>query len=149
MEIAPGIHWIEGTKANCYLLTDRELTLIDAGMSRNPKKILAYLSKLKYQPSDLKTVIITHAHPDHTGGLAQLTRLTGAKVAIHSADADYLSGTRKFPYPKGGIGILFRILSFFMKAKPVRPDIILNENDTISGLTVIHTRAHAWKHCTV
>jgi glyoxylase-like metal-dependent hydrolase (beta-lactamase superfamily II) len=74
--------------------------------------------------------------------LAHLKKSTGATVAIHTGDADYLSGAKKMPYPKGGIGIMFRFLSPFFRAKSVRPDIILNENDSVSGLTVIHIPGH-------
>ena len=38
--------------------------------------------------------------------------------------------------------MLFRILRFFMKFTPVRPDIILSDGDAIAGLTCIHTPGH-------
>ena len=117
MEIISGIHQVDGVNANPYFIreettagrrwersaSDRmetigasrwsdivgeELVLVDAGMSKNPSKILTYLTgTLARRPSELKTIIITHAHPDHTGGLAAMVRATGAKVAIHEQDA--------------------------------------------------------------
>ena len=46
---------------------------------------------------DIKTIVITHHHFDHTGSLDKLKEITGAKVAIHSEDADYISGKRLNP----------------------------------------------------
>ena len=31
----------------------------------------------------LKTIVLTHAHSDHTGGLAELVRRSGAQVLAH------------------------------------------------------------------
>ena len=44
MEIVPGIHWIEGITGHCYIVVDKELTLIDTGMPHKTKKILRYIT---------------------------------------------------------------------------------------------------------
>lgn len=143
MEIIPGFHRVDGVNANAYFIVGDEFVLIDAGISKNPARILAYLTgTLKRLPSDLKLIIITHAHIDHTGGLAALVRATHAKVAIHLADAPYLSGEKRMPYPKGGIGVVFRLLSPFVRARPVQAGLLLNDGDTIAGMKVIHIPGH-------
>lgn len=143
-EIVPSIHWVKGVNANCYLIAAEELTLIDSGMARKPQKIQAYITdELHRSLSDVKTIIITHAHSDHTGGAGELRRMTGAKVAIHAGDADYLSGTRKMPIPKGVVGALIRIFGPLVKAENMDPDIILNDGDMVSGLKVIHIPGHS------
>ncbi len=71
MEIVPGIHWIEGINGNCYLLVGTSLTLIDTGLPHKAKKILSYITEtLQRSPSELKTIILTHFHPDHIGNAA-------------------------------------------------------------------------------
>ena len=43
------------------------------------------------------------------------------------------------PKPKN---VLFRAVSSFIKFTPVIPDIVLNENDKVGRLVVIHTPGH-------
>jgi glyoxylase-like metal-dependent hydrolase (beta-lactamase superfamily II) len=69
VEIVKGlVHRVEGVNANGYIVFERDgsLILIDTGMSPDGKKILDYIkTALSKQPSDLKTIVITHAHFDH------------------------------------------------------------------------------------
>ncbi|MBU0495727.1 MAG: MBL fold metallo-hydrolase [Chloroflexi bacterium] len=36
----------------------------------------------------VRAIVLTHAHPDHAGALAQVRRATGAPVHLHPADAE-------------------------------------------------------------
>jgi glyoxylase-like metal-dependent hydrolase (beta-lactamase superfamily II) len=38
----------------------------------------------------LTALLLTHGHPDHTGALTELRRVTGAPVAVHAADTAML-----------------------------------------------------------
>jgi hydroxyacylglutathione hydrolase len=92
MEILPGIHQVDGVNANSYFVIGDEIMLIDTGMPRNAKKILDYLhNTLGRNPSDIKTIVLTHYHLDHTGNLFDLKEITKAKVAVHHEDEDYIS----------------------------------------------------------
>jgi glyoxylase-like metal-dependent hydrolase (beta-lactamase superfamily II) len=143
MEIVPGIHQIEGVNANCYILVRDGLILIDTGLPRNSKKIMSYIQDtLKRTPSDLSTIILTHYHIDHTGNVYELKHLIGSRVAVHEADADFVSGRKPTPLPKGGLGLLYRFLGIFFRSTFVEPDIRLKNGDTIAGLTCIHTPGH-------
>ena len=143
MEIVPGIHQIDGVNGNCYVIVRDRLILIDTGLPRTSKKILGYIQDiLKRKPSDISTIILTHYHIDHTGNVYDLKNLSGAKVAIHEADADFVSGRKPQPAPKGGRGLLYRLLGMFFRSKFVEPDIILKNGDTIARLTCIHTPGH-------
>lgn len=44
----------------------------------------------------VKGVIVTHTHPDHVAGYADLKRLTGLPVGVHESDADRLPGAPDF-----------------------------------------------------
>lgn len=144
MEIIPGIHQIDGVNANSFLvIAGKETILIDTGLPGNAKRILAYTEKIGLKPSDIRTIIITHHHLDHTGSLYSIKKATGAKVAVHLEDADYLSGKKKQAIKTTGLRtFLFKIVRRFFSAKPVDPDILLKEGDNIDGLTVIHTPGH-------
>jgi glyoxylase-like metal-dependent hydrolase (beta-lactamase superfamily II) len=145
MEIVEGIHRVDEASANMahsnvYLLIEGdELTVIDTGTAGNAKKIVDYVQKIGRQPSNVKTIILTHCHMDHAGSVKELKDLTNAKVAVHEEDADCVSGKKPLPKPKN---VLFRAVSSFIKLAPVQPDIILKDNDKIGQLTVIHTPGH-------
>jgi glyoxylase-like metal-dependent hydrolase (beta-lactamase superfamily II) len=144
MEIVPGIHQVDGVNGNCFIIVRDDLTLIDTGMPKNSAKIVTYIQDiLKRKPTDIKTIVLTHFHIDHVGDAGDLRNLSGAKVAIHEADADYVAGRKTQPAPGGVKGMIFKILlPLFFGSRPVEPDIMLNDGDTIAGLTVIHTPGH-------
>ena len=117
-------------------------------MPRNSAKIVKYIQEvLKRKPSEIKTIVLTHFHVDHMGNACDLKKLSGAKVAIHEADADYVAGRKTQPVPGGGMGMImgmiFKVLlGLFFRSRPVEPDIQLRDRDTIAGLTTIHTPGH-------
>jgi hydroxyacylglutathione hydrolase len=143
MEIIPGIHQIDGVNGNCYVIARDRLILIDTGLPRTSKKILSYIQDtLKRNPSELSTIILSHYHIDHTGNVCELKNLSGAKVAVHEADADFVAGKKPHPAPKGRLGLPYRLLGIFFRPAFVEPDIRLKNGDTIAGLTCIHTPGH-------
>jgi glyoxylase-like metal-dependent hydrolase (beta-lactamase superfamily II) len=74
--------------------------------------------------------------------VAELKQQTGAEVAIHEADADYLAGTKPIPKPKGLTGLVFRGISGMFRPGPVRPDVLIHDQDAIAGLSCVHTPGH-------
>ena len=72
---------------NIYLWEEEPLTLIDAGPPTKKAKdtLVASLSKLGYDIKDVKRVILTHSHPDHSG-LAPFLKESGASIALHKDD---------------------------------------------------------------
>jgi len=143
MEIVPGIHWIEGITGHCYIMVDKELTLIDTGMPHKTQKILRYITdELQRSPSDLKTIFLTHCDIDHIGNALELRSLTGAKIVAHPQDAEVIAGEKIRMTPKGGMSILFKLLRSFMRVKPFHVDILINDGDNLSGLTIFHMPGH-------
>lgn len=112
--------------ANAYLVDGT--ILIDVGMDGN-----SMLSELKknIRLSDLKTIILTHCHYDHSGGAGEVALATGAKIAIHKDDGELLkdstASASKF---------------FGKKAPEIKPDILLKGGETVGSLEVIHTPGH-------
>ena len=141
MEVTKGIHQFSGI-SNSYVVSNNEIFLVDTGMPGKSGEIIDYVkNELRHDPNDIKTIVVTHHHYDHTGNLDKLKKITGAKVAIHSADADYISGE------KSQHGSLFMIpIVIFMKiiyrSKPVKADILLKDGDQIGDYRVIHTPGH-------
>jgi glyoxylase-like metal-dependent hydrolase (beta-lactamase superfamily II) len=90
MEIAPGIHRIEGDLGEryvCqYLLVGEERTLlVDTGLRDMPKTVIApYLATLDRELTD---VVVSHADVDHCGGNRAL-RAIAPQARFHCGEAD-------------------------------------------------------------
>lgn len=72
--------------ANCYLARapgSATLVLVDPGAE--PDRIL---SAAEAWDAEVEAVLLTHGHMDHVGGVAEVTRRTGAPVHLHPADRD-------------------------------------------------------------
>jgi glyoxylase-like metal-dependent hydrolase (beta-lactamase superfamily II) len=112
--------------ANAYLVDGT--ILVDVGMDGN-----SMISELKknIQLSDLKTIILTHCHYDHSGGAGDVAYATGAKIAIHKDDGELL---------KDSTATASKL--FGKKAPDIKPDILLKGGETFASLEVIHTPGH-------
>ncbi|MDA4116364.1 MAG: MBL fold metallo-hydrolase [Thaumarchaeota archaeon] len=144
MELSPGVHQIEGVSgANSFLVvTNQDSAVIDTGLPGNEKKIVEYARKQGIEPNKLSYIILTHPDLDHSGSAAKLKGLTGAKVAIHEADAPRLSGEKKLKEVKGGMGLILGVMGVFMKFTPVKPDVVLKDSDRLLDLVVVYTPGH-------
>lgn len=136
---------------NSYALRadDGSVTLIDAGTRTAPRRILATLSKLEVAPRDVRRIVVTHAHPDHAGGLAKLVEQTGASVSAHEREAIYLRDGRvpnRDPSARGG-NLMARFGSRGMtgvaEVDEFLDDAVL---DVAGGLRVVHTPGHTPGH---
>jgi glyoxylase-like metal-dependent hydrolase (beta-lactamase superfamily II) len=65
--------------------------LIDTGTRGSLPAIADRLGREGVALKDTSVIVITHAHPDHTGGLADVVQATGAKVIAHRLEAEVLS----------------------------------------------------------
>jgi len=144
MEIAPGIHRIDGVRgANAYLVIDEdEIAVIDTGMPGNAKRIAAYIERLGQRLHDAKLIILTHADLDHSGSAAELKRLTGASLAIHESDAEILRGKEDFKTVKGPLGLVAKLAMRLMPFHPAEPDIVLSGDSSIKGFRIVHAPGH-------
>ena len=55
--------------------------LIDGGLAESAAVIAANIRSLGFKLEDIKLILNSHVHYDHAGGLAELQRMTGARVA--------------------------------------------------------------------
>ncbi|MDY6949307.1 MAG: MBL fold metallo-hydrolase, partial [Pseudomonadota bacterium] len=54
--------------------------LIDAALPQSAPLIARHVQQLGFEMSDVKIILNSHAHYDHAGGIAELQKLSGAKV---------------------------------------------------------------------
>jgi glyoxylase-like metal-dependent hydrolase (beta-lactamase superfamily II) len=91
-------------------VSEREIALVDAGNDKEAKAILAELSRRHLGPDAVTTILITHGHPDHTGGVAMFPK---AQVISLETERPLVEGrigakgplTRLFPVSPTGITV--------------------------------------------
>jgi len=145
-EIVPGVHRVDGLwggqgTGNVYLLVDEVLALVDAGLPGNLEGIARYVGSLGRGLEELRHILITHSHPDHTGGAPALRELTGAQVLAHPWDVRSGKDGDSVAY-LGMFGASPLSLPFLRRV-PV--DGLLHEGDglpVLGGLRVHHTPGH-------
>lgn len=141
MEVVSGIHLVEGIRiSNVYLILGERIAVIDTGKSGDGQNILRYLGILKRKPSDVSTIILTHYHPDHCGGLGVLKRETGAQVVAHELESEYISGRK--PIPKQSLTL--KLVGVFLGYERVNVDRTVRDGERLEefGLRVIHAPGH-------
>jgi hydroxyacylglutathione hydrolase len=119
--------------ANCYVVGSGktgEGLVIDPG--GDAKEIINTINITRLK---IKYIILTHGHADHIAALYDIKSYTGAPVAIHRADVNFLLGPKEYSVMWG---ISYRT--------PDNPDRLLDEGDFIEigdlRLKVIHTPGH-------
>jgi glyoxylase-like metal-dependent hydrolase (beta-lactamase superfamily II) len=155
-EVTSGLYQFSSGGINAFLMEggDDDLTLIDAGYPKHAEAIEEGIRSIGREPSDLTSILITHAHPDHLGSAK---RLSGGSIPIslHPDDGNIARAGIVHPTmdPAPGLlnGILFRLL---MPKKPGEfpafdPDVDLHDGDVIDvagGIEIIHTPGHTAGH---
>ena len=86
--IIGNVYYVGTAHIGAYLITDPAgHVLIDGGMEESAPQIAANVARLGFRIGDVRHLLISHAHWDHAGGLAELQRLSGAGVVAGTADA--------------------------------------------------------------
>jgi hydroxyacylglutathione hydrolase len=104
---------------NCYVIYSEGSTdcvVVDPG--GEPAKIIGILDEKKLSPT---VIVATHAHADHTGGIAALVERYGSEFAIGAEDALYATEQSSE---------LIEMLGDFQD--PPTPSRLLNGGDSIS-----------------
>lgn len=120
--------------------------LVDSGTAGNLTRILAQLERGGVNPRDIGLIVVTHAHADHTGSLAEVVQATGAKVAVHRLDAEHVRTGMQTPAAQNRLSrILFRP-SEKPSAAGVEPDVLVDNELDLNpygvGGKVIWTPGH-------
>jgi len=126
---------VTGMAVFCYLIVDestRDAVLIDPAGDFG-----SIFKQVEKHNAQIKYVINTHGHYDHTSGNSHVTAKTGAVVLIHQADLRHLRDIKKDD------------CALFADAEknPHKKTLLLKDNDRIiignTQLWVIHTPGHS------
>lgn len=123
-------------EANCYCVRkspkQKECLIIDPGL--NPEPLIRFLKANAYQPV---SIVLTHGHIDHIGGVESLREFwPDVEVAIHKDDAEMLTN------PALNLSIM---VGTMVQARPA--EMYLDSNTpyyTAAGLRfqILHTPGH-------
>jgi metallo-beta-lactamase class B len=81
-----------GGLASYLFKTSDGLIVLDAALPESVAPIEAHIKQMGFKLSDVKIILNSHAHFDHSGGLAQLKKDTGAKLYAMEGDVSALEG---------------------------------------------------------
>ena len=120
-QIVDNLYYV-GSKglANYLIATPLGHILINGDLEANVPMIQSSVEKLGFKFSDVKILLISHAHWDHDAGSAMIKRITGAKYMVMDADVPVVEsgGKSDFHYPKE----LY---------PPVKVDRVLHDGDEV------------------
>lgn len=141
--IAGNLYYIGTYDLASYLIvTSKGNILINTGLANSLPIIKNNIKKLGFKYQDTKILLLTQAHYDHLGAMADIKKETGAKLYVDEADADVLKSGGKSDYELGKYGVTF---------KPVKPDYILKDKNVVTlgdaKLTMLHHPGHTKGSC--
>src|SRR5262249_55864708 len=80
---APGVWRAGDALVNFYLVAEGcDLTLVDAGLPGHWDQLAPALATLGRSLSDVRAVLVTHAHPDHFGMAERIRQVADARVWV-------------------------------------------------------------------
>jgi glyoxylase-like metal-dependent hydrolase (beta-lactamase superfamily II) len=144
--IADGVFDVPITYVHAFLVVDDDgVVLVDTGLPGRSKKLHEALDEARKKIGDVHTILLTHWHPDHVGGVADLRRASGARVVAHQLDAEVISGDKPVPPVNG----FMKIGSWFM-GKPevaaVDHRLTTDGPTPLAGFSAYHTPGHTDGH---
>jgi metallo-beta-lactamase class B len=94
--IAEGLYWVGSADLSSYLFTsDAGHILVDAPLEENVDLVLGNIRKLGFDPRDVRILLASHGHFDHTGGMAKMVAATGAELVLSPAEAELVGAGGK------------------------------------------------------
>jgi hydroxyacylglutathione hydrolase len=143
---------------NCFLLRGDRTILIDGGAMGGFAAFQRKLSELKVDPQEIDLILLTHGHWDHITCLADIQKLTGAKIAVHKQD-QFMVETGEPPFPDGvtPYGKMMawsakRILNPYLtplKVDSVIPDTGMSLKEFGIPGEVVYTPGHSQGHVSI
>ena len=138
------IYFVGSKSLGIYLITTPQgHILVNAGLAESVPGIQESVATLGFKFSDIKILLISHAHYDHDAGAARIKELTGAKYMVMDADVPVAES--------GGKEDFFYGETKEMRYPAAHVDRVLHDGDRVTlGETVLTARLTAGhtKGCT-
>lgn len=142
--VAGNLYYVGSKGLASYLIATPEgHILINSDLEANVPLIRASMESLGFKFTDIKILLISHAHWDHCAASATIKRLTGAKYMVMEGDIDVVEsgGKTDFQYANDPTALY----------PPTKVDRVLHDGDKVklggATLTAHLTPGHT-KGCT-
>jgi glyoxylase-like metal-dependent hydrolase (beta-lactamase superfamily II) len=116
------------------------LTIIDGSISLSTSIILSEITASGRRLTDVKRILLTHAHPDHVGALPELKAKSGAPIITSETEKPIAEGNVPIPSRTSGLRTPPTTV------KGITVDQTVNEGDVIpalGGLRVVAVPGHS------
>lgn len=143
-KVIGNVYYVGSKDLAAFLITTPQGDiLINSNLESSPELIKKSVEQLGFHFSDIKILLISHAHMDHAAGSARIKQMTGAKYMVMDADVASIEsgGKSDFQYGKE------RDMLF----PPTKVDRVLHDGDEVRlGDTVLvaHLTPGHTKGCT-
>lgn len=143
---------------NCYLLRGDRTILIDGGAMGGFASFQRQLQALNIDPKEIELILLTHGHWDHITCLADIQKMTGAKIAVHGRD-QFMVESGEPPFPDG-VTSWGRVMSWAAKGilHPHLPKLRVDMVVPDAGMSlkpfgipgeVVYTPGHSMGHVSI
>lgn len=137
-KIAGNLYYVGTEDLACFLITTKEgHILINTGLAESTPLIRDGISKMGFRVEDVKILLNMQAHFDHVAAMAEIQKLSGAKVYATEGDAPILEDGGVSDPAFGGKQLF----------PPVKVDLRLKDGDVIrlggTELKVVATPGHS------
>ena len=140
-KIAGNLYYVGSEDLASYLIvTPKGMILINSNLESSVPQIRKSVQELGFHFSDIKILLISHAHFDHCAGSAAIKRMTGAQYEVMEPDVSVVQSGGRTDFQYGA--------DPSMHFPPAHVDRALHDGDTVSlggttltaHLTAGHTR---------
>lgn len=135
MKLQDGVYWYREKgvlDANTYVIRGEQTVLIDPGRGNYLGLLLKEMQEDGIAPKEVEVIAITHLHPDHCDATAALKDVSGAKVAVHVSQWEYLDLL---------LEEVSRVLG--IEAKKFEVDFVFEDSLEHTELRIQHTPGHS------
>ncbi len=160
--------FLRGFSCNVFAIDQGdEVWLVDAGcgLIGRPRRIARWMKADGLNPAMITRIFLTHAHPDHAGGIGFFSRRFGSEVYVHESEEIALAGGSRHLWDSESTAARGKIRDFYPapmwlvrsfarysigstpRAAKVR---LLKDGDVVKGskvdIVTIHTPGHVPGH---